>query len=72
MKHSSAIAFIGSADPWSDVDEVVKLSTSQGVPISLYKELNHSLEGYDVEHNIVILCDVMKKTKEFINKVGER
>ena len=65
-EHLDAIAFIGSADPWSDVDEVIKLSTSQGVPISLYKDTNHSLEGPDAEHNIVMLCDVMKRTKEYI------
>jgi len=46
---------------------VVRLAGTKGVPISLYKGLNHSLEGLDTEHNIVILCDVMKRTKEFLN-----
>jgi len=62
----ASIAFIGDADPWSDVDRVIRLAGERGVPVSMYKGVNHSLEGFDTEHNIVILCDVMKRTRAFL------
>ena len=61
-----AIAFIGTADAWSDYREVVALSEKAGVPIRVFENCNHSLEAADdAEGNIGRLAEIMKTTKEF-------
>lgn len=57
-----AVAFIGEADPWSDVAAVCKMAEDAGIPIFTYPACNHSLECTDVLKNIEILRDVMEKT----------
>lgn len=66
VDHQDAIAFIGSKDPWSDVDRVVAMASSQSVPMKVYENANHSLETLDTMNNIQILKDVMDETLEFI------
>ena len=61
-----AIAFIGTADPWSSVPEVIALSQKSGVPIHVYDDADHSLETDDTIENLHIIRDVMKKSKIFI------
>ena len=61
------IAFIGDADPWSDVDKVKKMAADKGIPLYSYPACNHSLECEDVDINISNLQDVMKKTKGFLS-----
>ncbi len=63
---NDAIAFIGTADPWSSVPEVIALSQKSGVPIHVYDDANHSLETDDTIENLHIIRDVMKKSKIFI------
>ena len=60
-----AIAFIGTADPWSDTDEIIRLSNANHVPLTVYDECNHSLECTDTLKNLDILTDVMQKTNDF-------
>lgn len=69
--HEDAAAFIGTADPWSDVEKVISMSEKQKVPIAVYKEANHSLETEDTLQNIEILKDIMEKTQRFIYNQGE-
>lgn len=64
--HDMACAFIGTADPWSDVSKVIELAHKDNVPINIYDNLNHSLECSDSIKNIEIIKDVMDKTKEFL------
>ena len=64
---SDVIMFIGDDDPWSDVDKVKEKSDEKGVRWFSYSGCNHSLECNDVDRNIQIISDVMKKTAEFIN-----
>ena len=59
-------AFIGTADPWSDVPAVIRMSEAQGVPMHVYENANHSLETEDTLQNLKILQDVMEKTKAII------
>lgn len=61
-----AAAFIGTADPWSDVPAVIRMSEAQGVPMHVYEKANHSLETEDTLQNLKILQDVMEKTKAII------
>ena len=56
------MAFIGTADPWSDVSDVKRLSEGQRVPIHVYEDANHSLETTDTLKNLEILKGVMEKT----------
>ncbi len=60
-----AIGFIGTADPWSDIDEVIRLSDKNHIPLTVYEGCNHSLECGDTLKNLEILNDVMQKTKNF-------
>lgn len=63
-----AIAFIGTADPWSEVPRVIALSEKKGIPIFSYESANHSLETGDALECLEILTDVMTKTKAFLCK----
>lgn len=65
-KNLSAIAFIGTADPWSDVPKVVDLAGEYSVPVYTYEGTNHSLEKDDTIANLETLRDVMKKSKDWI------
>ncbi len=64
----SAIAFIGTADPWNDTDEVIRLSDTNHIPMTVYDGCNHSLECNDPLKNIEILKDVMQRTRDFVLK----
>lgn len=60
-----AIGFIGTADPWGCVDEIIRLSEKNHIPLSVYEGCNHSLECEDALRNLEILTDVMQKTLDF-------
>lgn len=62
----NAIAFIGTADPWSNMDEIHRLSAENHIPLFVYEGCNHSLECDDALKNIEILRDVMRKTLDFL------
>ena len=61
-----SIAFIGTADPWSDVNKVEEMSRKAGIPMTVIPDANHSLETGDVLRDLSILQDVMEKTKAFL------
>lgn len=60
-----AAAFIGTADPWSDTREIIRLSETNHIPLTVYEDCNHSLECGDTMKNLETLRDVMQRTKEF-------
>ena len=62
---TNAIAFIGTADPWSDTDEIIRLSNANHIPVSVYAGCNHSLECADTLKNIENLRDIMQRTMDF-------
>lgn len=62
----NAIAFLGTADPWSDAAAVAALSHANVMPLHLYDDANHSLETGSVPRDLAILQDVMQRTQEFI------
>ncbi len=64
----NAVSFIGTADPWSNIDEIIRLSAENHIPLATYEGCNHSLECGDALKNIEILKDVMRRTKDFIEK----
>lgn len=66
----NAIAFIGTNDAWSDVNEIVRLAHEKQIPIEVYDNCNHSLECDDTLLNIEFLADIIRKTKDFILKVN--
>lgn len=63
---SKAIAFSGSADPWIDLDEIMKLAEDHDVPLVLFNQANHSLETGDVMLDVKYLNDIMKEVIGFI------
>ncbi|MCR4646607.1 MAG: alpha/beta hydrolase [Oscillospiraceae bacterium] len=62
----TCIAFLGEADPWSDVDALQQRAAGCFVPLHLYPDCNHSLESGDVMQNLAVLQDVMQKTAQFL------
>ena len=60
-----AIGFIGTADPWSDTDEIIRLSNANHIPIVVYEGCNHSLECTNTLKNIETLKDIMQRTMNF-------
>lgn len=64
----NAIAFIGTADPWSNTDKIIRLSNTNHIPMTVYDGCNHSLECGDTLKNLEILKDIMQRTNDFIEK----
>lgn len=64
----NAVAFIGTDDPWSNIEKITHLSLENHIPLTTYDNCNHSLECDDVLKNIDILKDVMQQTRDFIEK----
>ena len=62
------IAFIGTADPWSNTEEIIRMARKNRLPLHVYDDCNHSLECGDAERNLEILKDVMEKTREFLRE----
>lgn len=62
----NAIAFLGTSDPWSNIEKVTDISREQKIPLFLYPDANHSLETKDTLRNIKTLQDVMEKAKRFL------
>lgn len=60
-----AVAFIGTEDPWSSTEEIVRLSQEKHIPLTIYEGCNHSLECPDILKNIENLKDVMQRTMRF-------
>ncbi len=60
------VAFLGDADPWSDVSKVKQMAVDQQITLFSYPKCNHSLETDDVDTNLVNLRDIIQKTKQFI------
>ena len=65
--NTSCVSFIGTADPWSNVPDVIALAKKNNIPIHVYDDANHSLETDDTIENLNIIRDVMKKSKIFMN-----
>lgn len=66
-----AIAFIGEADPWSDLDEVKRLAAEKHVQLYTYPDCNHSLECKSQRRNIEILGEVMELTEKYMVEKGK-
>lgn len=64
-----AIAFIGTADPWSDTNEIIRLSDENHIPLTVYEDCNHSLECDDTLKNIENLKDIMQRTGDFCKRI---
>ena len=66
-----AIAFIGEADSWSELDEVKRLAAEKHVPLYTYPDCNHSLECSNQRRNIEILGEVMELTEKYMVERGQ-
>lgn len=63
---SNAIAFIGTNDSWSDLDDIKTLANDRGIMLEIYEGCNHSMETDDVFENMDILKDIIQKTEKFL------
>lgn len=62
----NAIAFLGTKDQFSKVEDIQALTDKNNIPLYIYEECNHSLECDDTIKNLEIITDVMKKISGFI------
>ncbi len=60
------IAFIGDADPWSDLTQIQQAAAAHNIPLYLYPQCNHSLECGDILRNLENLYNVMQISSRFI------
>ncbi len=65
----NGIAFIGTADPWSDTGLVEMQSRRSAIPITVIRYGNHSLETGDVGRDLDILRKVMEETAAFMEDI---
>ena len=63
---ANAISFIGTADPWSDAEEIRRLCMDSGIPLTVIPDANHSLETGNALRDIEILREVMGETLNYI------
>ena len=63
---NNKLAFIGTADPWSDIPKLLNTAAENHLDIHVYEDCNHSLETNDVDKNIEILLEVMGITEEYV------
>ena len=59
-------AFIGEADPWSDINRIKMLAKQNHIELHCYADCNHSLECGDVDRNIANMREVMQLTNRFM------
>lgn len=64
----NTISFIGTKDPFSDVQRIRNLSAETGIKLHVYEGANHSLETENTLQNLEYITDVMIKTKDFIER----
>ncbi len=62
----NVVAFIGDADPWSDVNVIKAKAEAYGIKLFSYPGCNHSLETGNVSVDINTIHEVMNLTEDFI------
>ena len=63
----SGIAYIGTNDTWSNVDEVIKIANSHGVQMHSFEKLNHSLEGDNIYENVEVLIEILRSMDTYMS-----
>ena len=61
-----ARVFHGTADPWADTPEIIRLCEERSVPLYLADGANHSLETGEVSTDLKTLTEVMRITEDFL------
>ncbi len=62
----NVLAFIGNADPWSDINAIRSEAERCGITLFEYDGCNHSLESGDILKDITTLEDSLRKVWDFI------
>ena len=65
---TGAIAFHGTADPWAETEEIIRLCEEREIPLYLTPKANHSLETGDIDTDI----DTMKSTMKIVRNYAEQ
>ena len=63
----NGIVIQGTADPWVDTEIVRKECEKRNLPLYITENANHSMETGNVEKDIVIMEEIMKKTAEYMD-----
>lgn len=63
---TGAIAFHGTADPWAETEEIIRLCEEREIPLYLTPKANHSLERGKVGKDIRTIKKVMRVVEEFL------
>ena len=63
---AAALAFIGTKDPWSRPEEIIRQCLASGITVRGIEDGNHSLETGSPLADIATLGMVMKETRQFL------
>ena len=63
---SESICMHGTADPWADTKEIIRLCGDKGIYLELFEGANHSLETGDLDTDLRYLSRAMDKTRAFL------
>ena len=61
------ISFIGTSDPWSDVNKVISMAQNKNIPINVYEGANHSLETGNTFKDLENLTSILNICKEYLS-----
>ena len=64
------IVFHGTSDPWADTEQIKKECKKRNLLLYLTENANHSMETGNVEQDLVIMKDIMRKTAEYMDREG--
>ena len=67
VKPGSGTAFNGTNDSWADWKLVKELCEKADIPLTTFKDANHSLETGDVAADLAAIQRVMTDVKQYIN-----
>lgn len=68
MIGQEGIVFHGTADPWAETTKIQAECEQRGLPLYLTENANHSMETGDVETDLAIMQDIMKKTATYMDE----
>jgi phosphoglycolate phosphatase len=66
FKSRNVLAFIGDADPWSDIDKVREAAKEIGAELHVYEGCDHSLMCESIERHLHFISDSLTRIREFL------
>ena len=68
IKEGSGIAFNGTEDPWTEIEQIEALCEENDIRLYVIPDADHSLETGDIEEDLRILKKTLKKIRKYLRK----